>query len=255
MSTLVCAEEGATGAYSYDAPTLRHSGTQGAPYLHRSRPRWCMERRRLHLGYRSHSDCPRCRSLWGEQDRHRRCEHPRLVSTPNDRQSNPSTVGTSHDASWTRQPWINAALSRRSWSCMERSCVRSHHSGHRCYNARHLVRPRRVNPARKARASNLVRLMLRRDGTAGCFSLVEPRAARLEFARPRSENAHETYKFPELRPTVHTKLNRSTSRSHELPMGPCPPWCESACSKTHHRRAVRTHRAYPHAIPQTHEND
>src|ERR1700722_13445319 len=103
MSTLVCAEEGATGAYSYDAPTLRHSGTQGAPYLHWSRPRWCMERRRLHLGYRSHSDCPGCRSLWGEQDRHRRCEHHRLVSTPNDRQSKPSTVGTSHDASWTRQ--------------------------------------------------------------------------------------------------------------------------------------------------------
>jgi hypothetical protein len=47
--------------------------------------------------------CPRCRSLWGEQDRHRRCEHHRLVSTPNDRQSKPSTVGTSHDASWTRQ--------------------------------------------------------------------------------------------------------------------------------------------------------
>src|SRR3984893_3795525 len=36
---------------------------------------------------------------------------------------------------------------------MERSCVRSHHSGHLCYSTRHLVRPRRVNPARKARAS------------------------------------------------------------------------------------------------------
>ncbi len=42
--------------------------------------------------------------------------------------------------------------------CMERSCVRSHHSGHRCCSARHLVRLRRVDPARKARASNLVRL-------------------------------------------------------------------------------------------------
>src|SRR3984893_4219914 len=83
MSTLVCAEEGATGAYSYDAPTLRHSGTQGAPYLHWARPRWCMERRRLHLGYRNHSDCPGCRSLWGEQDRHRRCEHHH-VSAPHD---------------------------------------------------------------------------------------------------------------------------------------------------------------------------
>src|ERR1700719_906418 len=28
------------------------------------------------------------------------------------------------------------------------------------------------------------------------FLRVEPRAARLEFARPGSENAHETYKFP-----------------------------------------------------------
>src|SRR3984893_6407535 len=91
MSTLVCAEEGATGAYSYDAPTLRHSGTQGAPYLHWARPRWCMERRRLHLGYRNHSDCPGCRSLWGEQDRHRRCEHHH-VSAPHDRPRNPSTV-------------------------------------------------------------------------------------------------------------------------------------------------------------------
>jgi hypothetical protein len=33
------------------------------------------------------------------------------------------------------------------------------------------------------------------------------------------------------------------------------PECESAWSKTHHRRAMRTHRAYPKAIPQTHEND
>jgi hypothetical protein len=87
---LVCGEEGATGAYSYDAPTLRHSGTQGAPYLHWSRPRWCMERRRLHLGYRSHSDCPGCRSLWGEQDRHRRCEHHH-VSAPHDRPGKPRT--------------------------------------------------------------------------------------------------------------------------------------------------------------------
>jgi hypothetical protein len=32
------------------------------------------------------------------------------------------------------------------------------------------------------------------------------------------------------------------------------PECESAWSKTHHRRAMRTHRAYPQAIHQTHEN-
>ena len=62
----------------------------------------------LHLGYPSHSDSPGCRSLWGEQDRHRRCEHHRLASTPNDQQSKPSTVGTSYDASWTRQHWLNA---------------------------------------------------------------------------------------------------------------------------------------------------
>jgi hypothetical protein len=57
-----------------------------------------------------------------------------------------------HDRSWNRQHWINAAqrarLLRRS-SCMERSCVRSHHSGHRCYSTRHLVRPRWVNPVRR----------------------------------------------------------------------------------------------------------
>jgi hypothetical protein len=77
-------------------------------------------------------------------------EQHRRVSTPNDRRSKPSTVGTSHDPSWTRQHWINAAqrariLGRRSGSCMERSCVRSHHSGHRCCGTRHLVRPRRVS--------------------------------------------------------------------------------------------------------------
>jgi hypothetical protein len=32
---------------------------------------------------------------------------------------------------------------------MERSCVRSHHSGHSCYSARHLVRPRRVKSGEK----------------------------------------------------------------------------------------------------------
>ena len=37
-------------------------------------------------------------------------------------------------------------LGRKSGSCMERSCVRSRHSGHRCSGTRHLVRPRRVNP-------------------------------------------------------------------------------------------------------------
>ena len=40
-----------------------------------------LEGRRLHLGYRSHSDCPGCRSLWGEQDRHRRCEHHHVSAT------------------------------------------------------------------------------------------------------------------------------------------------------------------------------
>ena len=75
------------------------------------------------------------------------------VSAPHDRRSKPSTVEERrwrHDRPWTRQHWINAAqparlLRRRSGSCMERSCVRSHHSGHRCCSARHLVRPRRVS--------------------------------------------------------------------------------------------------------------
>jgi hypothetical protein len=72
-----------TGACPYDAPTLRHSGAQAAPYLHWPSGRWCLERQRFHRGYRSHSDRAGDHPLRGEQDRHRRCKHCH-VSTAND---------------------------------------------------------------------------------------------------------------------------------------------------------------------------
>jgi hypothetical protein len=109
--------------------------------------------------------------------------------------------GAFHDHSWTQQHWINAAqsarlLGRRPASCMERSCVRSHHSGHRCYSARHLVRPRRVKcgedragqqPCTAYETSGRDRRLLFLSRAPRCPTGV---------ARPGSENAHETYKFP-----------------------------------------------------------
>jgi CheY-like chemotaxis protein len=51
----------------------------------------------------------------------------------------------------SREEGDTRLLRRKPGSCMERSCVRSHRSGHRCCGTRHLVRPRRVNPARQRR--------------------------------------------------------------------------------------------------------
>jgi hypothetical protein len=74
----------------YDAPTLRHSGAQAAPHLHWPSPRWCLERQHFHRGYRSNSDRVERHPLWGEQNRHRHCEHHH-VSAPHDRPGKPRT--------------------------------------------------------------------------------------------------------------------------------------------------------------------
>ena len=86
---------------------------------------------------------------------------------------------------------------------MERSCVRSHHSGHSCYSARHLVRPRRVNPARKARASNLVRLMIR-VGTRPQVAFLKSSPALPDWSLPVPglRTPMRLTSFPDLGPTV-----------------------------------------------------
>jgi hypothetical protein len=89
---------------------------------------------------------------------------------------------------------------------MERSCVRSHHSGHRCCGTRHLVRPRRVNPARWRGPATLYGL---RDlGTGPQVAFLKSSPALPDWSLPvpglRTPVRLTSSSFPELRPTVQT---------------------------------------------------
>src|ERR1700730_19152196 len=97
---------------------------------------------------------------------------------------------------------------------MARSCVRSHHSGHRCCGTRHLVRPRRVNPARKGAGQQpCTAYEILGTGPQVAFLKSSPALPDWSLPVPGLRTPMRLTCFPELHPTLQTPSPCTTTFS------------------------------------------